>query len=179
MLALWSRLLATVPGSRLLLKSTGLAEPAIAAQAQARLKNAGLPADRVALAGFTATTAEHLSAYAQVDLALDTTPYNGTTTTCEALWMGVPVITLQGDRHAARVGASLLHAVGHPGWIAENPERYLALAAELARDSARRATWRTTLRPELQQSVLLDHAGQSARFGAALRACWRNHCAKK
>ena len=111
-LRLWSRLLSIVPNSRLLLKSTGLADAVISAQVRARIQQAGLPADRVELAGFKSTTAEHLASYAQIDLALDTHPYNGTTTTCEALWMGVPVISLQGDRHASRVGASLLQAVG-------------------------------------------------------------------
>ena len=176
-LGLWGRLLATVPGSRLLLKSTGLSDPGIAAQVQARLQHAGLPAERVELAGFKNTTAEHLAAYARIDIALDTHPYNGTTTTCEALWMGVPVVTMQGDRHAARVGASLLQAVGHPEWIAANQESYLAVATGLASDPARLTALRRTLRQELQHSVLLDHSGQAVRFGTALRACWRQWCA--
>jgi predicted O-linked N-acetylglucosamine transferase (SPINDLY family) len=176
-LGLWGRLLAAVPGSRLLLKSTGLSDPGIAAQVRARLQHAGLPEERAELAGFKDTTAGHLAAYARIDIALDTHPYNGTTTTCEALWMGVPVVTLRGDRHAARVGASLLQAAGHPEWIAGSQDNYLSIAAGLASDPARLTALRGTLRQELEHSVLLDHAGQAARFGAALRAGWRQWCA--
>ncbi len=179
MLRLWSRLLTNAPRSRLLLKSTGLADTAIVAQIRTRLQSAGLPAERVELAGFTNTTAEHLTAYSQIDIALDTFPYNGTTTTCEALWMGVPVVTMQGDRHAARVGASLLQAVGHPELIALTPEDYLATATQLAADAARLTALRQNLRADMQRSVLMDHPGQAARFGTALRECWRNGCTKK
>ena len=176
---LWAQLLGTVPGSRLLLKSVGLSDPGIAAHALDRLRQAGLPDGRVDLAGVTATTSEHLAAYARIDVALDTLPYNGTTTTCEALWMGVPVVTLAGDRHAARVGASLLQAVGHPEWIATDPNSYVRIAAELAADPVRLATLRSDLRASMQSSILLDHAGQSARFGRALRDCWRRWCAAR
>jgi predicted O-linked N-acetylglucosamine transferase (SPINDLY family) len=90
--------------------------------------------------------------------------------------MGVPVITLAGDRHAARVGASLLTAAGHPEWIAHHEDDYVRLAAELAADPARRARLRAGLRDDLRGGALLDHAGQSARFGAALRRCWATWC---
>lgn len=176
MLACWARLLAAVPGSRLRLKSTGLGDPAVIRPLHERLIRAGLPAERVDLADFTATTAEHLAAYAEVDIALDPAPYNGTTTTCEALWMGVPVVTLRGDRHAARVGASLLEAVGQPGWIATTPDEYLAIAAKLATDPERLAALRQQLRGAMQRSLLLDHRGQTERFAAALRTCWRQWC---
>ena len=178
-LGVWSRLLQAVPGSRLLLKSTGLAEPAVAAQIRPRLRGAGLADDRVELAGVKGTTAEHLAMYARVDVALDTQPYAGTTTTCEALWMGVPVVTLRGDRHAARVGASLLQAVGHPEWIADDWAGYIAAAQKLAANPAGLAAVRAGLREAMRRSVLLDHRGQAGRFGAALRDCWRQWCAKK
>jgi len=179
MLQAWARLLGAVPASRLLLKSTGLSDPGIAAQVRERARRAGLADDRVELAGVTATTAGHLAAYAQVDVALDTLPYNGTTTTCEALWMGVPVVTMRGDRHAARVGASLLQTVGHPDWVTGNLDDYLGLAQKLAADPARLLAWRTSLRGDLQRSLLMDHAGQAARFSNALRDCWRKWCAGK
>jgi len=100
-----------------------------------------------------------LAAYGRVDIALDTFPYHGTATTCEALWMGVPVITLAGDRHAARVGVSLLTAAGHPEWIAHDWEDYLARAVALAGDPQKLAEGRTGLREDLRRSPLLDHAG--------------------
>jgi predicted O-linked N-acetylglucosamine transferase (SPINDLY family) len=113
-----------------------------------------------------------------VDIALDTFRYHGTTTTCEALWMGVPVVTLAGDCHMARVGASLLTAAGHPDWIAREAGDYVRIAAALAADPAQLGRLRQGLRAHLQESPLLDHAGQAVRFGAALRSCWTAWCAR-
>jgi predicted O-linked N-acetylglucosamine transferase (SPINDLY family) len=113
-----------------------------------------------------------------MDVALDTFPYHGTTTTCEALWMGVPVVSLAGDRHMARVGVSLLTAAGHPEWIAHDPDNYVRIATDLASDHARLRAIREALRGELQASPLLDHVAQAARFGAALRDCWIKWCAQ-
>ena len=94
-LRLWARVLAAVPDSRLLIKSHGID----IARWRRRLDEAGLPADRVELRHMVAGTAAHLACYSEIDIALDPHPYNGTTTTCEALWMGVPVVSLCGDRH--------------------------------------------------------------------------------
>jgi predicted O-linked N-acetylglucosamine transferase (SPINDLY family) len=126
----------------------------------------------------TADTTSHLALYHGIDVALDSFPYHGTTTTCEALWMGVPVVTRAGDRHASRVGVSLLHAAGHPEWAAASEDDYVRIAAHLATDVPRLATLRTGLRDELRRGPLLDHAGQAGRFGAALRDCWRAWCAR-
>jgi predicted O-linked N-acetylglucosamine transferase (SPINDLY family) len=172
----WGQVLAAVPGSRLLLKGHGLAEPALAAAMRARLTAFGVGQERVEMLGRTPDIAAHLALYARVDVALDTSPYHGTTTTCEALWMGCPVVTLQGDRHMSRVGASLLTAVGHPEWIAADWADYVRIAADLTSDPARLAALRTSLRHDLRRSVLLDHAGQAARFGAAVRAAWVAWC---
>ncbi len=175
----WGQLLAAVPGSRLLLKGQGLDRPAAVAAARARFAACGLEPDRVELLGRTPGLAAHLALYGRVDVALDTFPYHGTTTTCEALWMGRPVVTLLGDRHAARVGASLLTAAGHPEWIAPDWPGYVRLAAALAGDPGRRDALARSLRDELRGSPLLDHAGQAARFGAALRDCWSKWCAAR
>jgi predicted O-linked N-acetylglucosamine transferase (SPINDLY family) len=176
LLAVWARVLAATPDSRLVLKGRGLSDATVRARYAARFAAAGLPADRVDLLERTAATEDHLALYHGIDIALDTFPYHGTTTTCEALWMGCPVVTLRGDRHVARVGASLLHAVGHPEWIAENPDEYVACATALAADRAALAQHRARLRDEMRASPLLDHAGQAERFGAALRACWAAWC---
>jgi len=176
MLRVWAALLDRVPRSRLLLKSRFLDEPAVAALVRARVRAAGLDEQRVELAPPVPQLRGHLETYARVDVALDPFPYHGTTTTCEALWMGVPVVTLAGDRHAARVGCSLLTAVGHPEWIARTEDDYVALAADLAADRRRLQELRSSLRPAMRASPLLDHAGQAARFGAALRNCWREWC---
>jgi len=173
MLGVWSRLLASVENSRLLLKGHGLSVPAFQSEVYRRFRAAGLPIERVILAERTKTMEEHLAAYAQVDVALDSFPYHGTTTTCEALWMGVPVVSRLGDRHAGRVGASLLRAVARPEWIATDWDSYLAIARRLAADAVTSSAPRAELRAALQGSVLMDHAGQAARFGAALRFMWQ------
>lgn len=178
-LRVWAHLLARVPASRLVLKSRSLHEPGVAEGVRARLDAAGLPADRVVVRDHTMTLQEHLAAYNEIDVALDTFPYNGTTTTCEALWMGVPVVSRSGDRHVSRVGASLLTAIGHPEWIAENDDAYVRIATELAQDAGRRRDVRARLRSELRASPLLDHAGQAARFGRALEQCWAARCGER
>ncbi|MCX6951156.1 MAG: hypothetical protein NTV51_03080, partial [Verrucomicrobia bacterium] len=177
-LVLWGRVLQAVPGARLRLKGRGLGEPAMRARYFERFGRLGLPTDRVDLLERTAGTEAHLAMYQDVDIALDTFPYHGTTTTCEALWMGVPVVSLVGDRHMSRVGASLLTAVGRAEWLAQNADDYVRIATGLAGDPARLAAERSGLRAALAASPLLDHAGQAARFGAALRQCWAAWCAR-
>ncbi|MBI2815142.1 MAG: tetratricopeptide repeat protein [Opitutae bacterium] len=176
MLALWARILQAVPGSRLCLKGSGFGEPAQRARFAAGFARAGVAPDRIDCLERTPDTRSHLAGYHRVDVALDTSPYNGTTTTCEALWMGVPVVALAGDRHMARVSASLLAACGHPEWVAVDEENYVAAAVRLAGDRARLAEIRAGLRDDLRRSALLDHAGQARRFGDALRECWQAWC---
>ena len=167
-LDLWSDVLAACPGSRLVLKSDGLEPATVAAICERHEINQ----KRISLLQRTPDTASHLAQYADIDIALDPLPYHGTTTTCEALWMGVPVITLAGNRHANRVGASLLRAVGRPHWIAGNNELYIAIARDLASGHAVLAVERARLRADMQTSPLLDYAGQAQKFGAALESCW-------
>jgi predicted O-linked N-acetylglucosamine transferase (SPINDLY family) len=174
----WGLLLEAVPGSRLLLKGHGLGVAALQAEARRRMEAVGIRPDRVELLDRTRTVEEHLAAYARIDVALDTFPYHGTTTTCEALWMGVPVVTLAGDRHASRVGASLLTAVGRPDWIAQDWAGYVRKAAELASGSRAQGASRGSLREAMRGCPLLDHSGQAARFGAALLEMWRGWCAR-
>lgn len=171
-LRLWATLLRAIPDSRLLLKSRELNDETMAP----RLIAAGLDRSRVELLSATDSVSDHLALYGRIDVGLDPFPYQGTTTTCEALWMGVPVVTLAGDRHAARVGASLLTATGHPEWIAHSEDEYTRIAAALANDIEQRRSLRQTLRTELRKSPLLDHAGQANKFGDALRSCWQHYC---
>lgn len=176
-LAAWSAILDRLPTARLVLKSPNLDDPEVARRICGRLESAGLPPDRVELRGLQPRLEDHLGQYRRIDVALDTFPYNGTTTTCEALWMGVPVVTVRGDRHAARVGESLLRAVGHPEWCADDVAGYVNLAARLASDRQELAALRSSLRAEMAASILLDHPAQAARFGDSLRAVWRDWCA--
>ena len=165
----WSRTLRSVPGSRLLLKSPGLGDPLVQRTLLERLTAAGIPAEAIETVAFSKGRAEHLALYARVHVALDTMPYNGTTTTCEALWMGVPVITTLGDHHAARVSASLLRAAGHPELVAADSAEFARLAAALAGDLDRIGALRKGLRDELRASPLLDAKTYALTVHAALR----------
>jgi predicted O-linked N-acetylglucosamine transferase (SPINDLY family) len=120
--------------------------------------------------------AAHLALYHQVDIALDPFPYNGTTTTCEALWMGVPVVTLRGDRHAGRVGASLLSQIGLTDWIANSVEEYLKIAVTLARNPGVLDEFRHSLRPSIAASPLCDGSAFARKMEAAFRTMWRHWC---
>ncbi|HET6520566.1 MAG TPA: tetratricopeptide repeat protein [Geminicoccaceae bacterium] len=174
--ALWARVLARVPGSRLLIKASGTGDPETRDNVHARFRDAGVEPGRVEIVPYTATPAEHLAVYDEVDVALDTFPYNGTTTTCEALWMGVPVITLAGDRHAARVGVSLLGAVGFTAGIARTPEEYELTAALLAGQPDLLAAARRALRADMRRSPLCQARDHAAAVEEAYRAVWRLRC---
>ncbi|MGE0737046.1 MAG: tetratricopeptide repeat protein [Alphaproteobacteria bacterium] len=176
-LRLWARILQAVPGSGLLLKSGGAGDAEVQRSFGRRLAGHGIDPARIQWLAWRGTTEEHLSAYANMDVALDPFPYNGTTTTCEALWMGVPVVTLRGDRHAGRVSASLLSAAGFPEWVATTEAQYVETAVRLAADTAGLAALRQSLRARMTASALRDGAGFARRFQAALRTVWANHCA--
>ena len=121
--------------------------------------------------------ADHLGLYCEVDIALDPDPYNGTTTSCEALWMGVPVVTLSGTRHASRVGASLLTRLDLTELIAADSETYIRTAIALGLDVDRLAQLRAGLRARMQASPLLDAPGFARAMEAAYRRLWQRYCA--
>ena len=175
----WSEILAAVPDSRLLLKGRTFDDPAIAARWRAAFVGHGIGAARVECRGWNPTTNDHLAAYGEVDIALDNVPYNGTTTTCEALWMGVPVVTLAGDRHSSRVGASLLGAVGLDGLVARDWPGYLATAIRLAADGEERSRLRASLRGRMERSPLMDARRFAQAVERAYRALWSQRCAAR
>lgn len=175
-IALWKSVLDAVPRSRLLVKSKSIADESTKRSVLSRLESGGIDPTRVEALAYTKSQAEHFALYSRVHVALDTTPYNGTTTTCEALWMGVPVVTLEGDRHAARVGASLLRAADCAEWIASTPDAFVSIASSLACDRARLAQFRRSARTHLCRSALLNVDAYGARLHGALRAAWREWC---
>ncbi len=179
MLDLWSRLLHAVPGSQFLLKNGSMLEASTRNRLRREFENSGIAADRIELANRTPGQAEHLACYGRVDIALDTFPYHGTTTTCEALWMGVPVITLAGKTHCSRVGVSLLTHVGLPELIATSENHYLQLAAALAADLPRLTHLRRTLRERMRNSPLMDAPRFARSIEAAYREMWREWCASE
>lgn len=158
-ISLWAKIMARVPGSRLYLKSMALGDRSVKQAVLARFESEGVAAERVFMRVVTTTPLEHLQEYGKVDIALDTFPYNGTTTTCEALWMGTPVITLCGVTHVSRVGASLLQAAGCSDLVAHSAEEYLEKAVELACDPDRLNYLREELRSKMARSPLMDGAG--------------------
>jgi protein O-GlcNAc transferase len=167
-LALWARLLARVPGARLLLKGKAYLDPEVRQRVTAALTTGGEP-PRVEFLPWLADRACHLAAYAALDVALDPFPYNGTTTTCEALWMGVPVVTLRGEAHVARMGTSLLTRVGLPALVADDEGHYLDIAARLAADRDQLMDLRAGLRARLAASPLGDAPGHAR----AVEDCYR------
>jgi predicted O-linked N-acetylglucosamine transferase (SPINDLY family) len=171
--AMWAQTLRAVPDSRLIVKAKGLDEPATRERYAAMFGVHGLDGSRVEFVGFVGDIAAHIARYRAIDVALDTFPYNGTTTTCEALWMGVPVVTLAGDRHAARVGASLLDRVGLGDLVAADPADFARIAAGLAADRKRLAALRAGLRARMAASPLCDGRRLAREFEAAYRRLWQ------
>lgn len=175
LLALWAQLLRSVPESRLVLKAD-LRLTSVVSRIRGQFQSAGVEPDRLTFLSNTRTPQEARALYGQIDVALDTHPYNGTTTTCESLWMGVPVVTRLGVSHVQRVSASLLNAAGLPELVATTTESYLNIARNLVLDRSRVLNLRETLRDRMSHSVLCDASGYAIRFERSLREVWRVWC---
>jgi protein O-GlcNAc transferase len=173
----WSQVLGAVPDSRLLLCRNTL-HGATADYWREQFNHRGLSADRVELRHVAPVGLQHLRVYDEIDVALDAFPWSGHTTACEALWMGVPVVTLRGRLCAGRMVASVLEAVGLNDLVAETPEEYVRIAAQLAQDAARRKDLRETLRLRMLRSPLCDRPGFTRALEDAYRGMWRTWCAK-
>jgi protein O-GlcNAc transferase len=163
-----SRILDRVPNSRLLLKATAFVDPAVCDATAERFETSGIDRGRITFAGPTRGFNLHLESHHQVDIMLDSFPYTGTTTTCEALWMGVPVVTLEGLTHHARVGSSLLQSIGLPELIGRSVDEYVSIATTLASDTATIAAMRNQMRRRMLSSPLMDLPGFTKRFENAL-----------
>ncbi|MBF0391293.1 MAG: tetratricopeptide repeat protein, partial [Alphaproteobacteria bacterium] len=169
--ALWARVLDAVPGSRLLLRYAGLETPVLAERIRTLFKVNGVPADRLFLEGH-APRREFLARYGAVDVALDPWPYSGGVTTLEALWMGVPVVSLPGPAFPGRHSASILGALGLGDWIARDEDDYVAIAARLAADLPGRTALRHGLRQRIDVSPLCDGASHARHMYALLARCF-------
>ncbi len=172
----WSRLLAAMPTARLFLKSAGLEHEAIRERYFELFASHGVARDRVTLTGRDSNFNEHLQRYHEVDLALDPFPYNGTTTTFEAMWMGVPTVTLRGKRHAGRVGTSLLANAGLNGFIAKNEEEYVQIGLCIAGDLAQLDAIRRGLRQTLIKSPLMNPEELTRQIESSYRSMWKTWC---
>lgn len=174
---LWSEILAAVPAARLKLRAKQFRDATVVRRFRERFAAAGVVPERIEFSGWAPTIREGLADYANIDVALDPFPYNGTTTSCEALWMGVPVVALAGDAHAGRVGASLLASVGLAELVAKDLAQYRDIAIGLARDPARLARLRGELRARMAAAPLCDAPRFARAVEAAYRERWRDWCA--
>lgn len=170
---LWSKILNRLPSSRILLKGYAFQDDETRVRYFNCFARFGVEPSRVELDRLTLSDDDHFRAYGRMDIALDTMPYNGTTTTCEALWMGVPVITSPGAHHVARVSSSILTHLGLEELIADNPEDYVQRALALADDPHRLTHYRRNLRSLLKCAPLMDHESFARQVEAAYRTMWQ------
>ena len=172
MLSLWGRILGEVPDSRIVLTT-------VPEQGRARIRDAltqaGIAEARISMHD-RLPTKDFWALYAGIDILLDTFPMNGGTTTCEALWLGVPVVTRSGDIFQSRAGLSILGAMGLDELIAGSDDEYVRIAVELARDGARLAAWRAGLRERMRASQLTDGRDYARALEAVYRGIWRTWC---
>lgn len=174
LLLAWSRILAEVPSARLLLKPGPVDRAVLLRQ----MSGVGITAERVAFLAFDADVRNHLEHYSHVDVALDTFPYSGTTTTCEAMWMGVPVVTLAGADHRSRVGASLLRHGGLRDCVTSSEEEYVARAIALVSDPIELRRRRLEQRAQMEQSPLMDPRRFVQDLELRYRDAWMEWCAR-
>jgi len=175
---LWSAILKTIPNSRLILKSRALMDRTTCQRIRQMFSRQGVSADRIETIGHIPSHEDHLALYNDVDIALDPFPYNGTTTTCEALWMGTPVVTLAGNSHASRVGVSILSSIGLTGLIADSPANYKDIVVRLSKNLNRLQTLRTELRQRILKSALTDANRFTRSLEDVYRDMWKNYCSR-
>lgn len=170
----WATVLGGVPDSRLVVKGRGLDDAGLRRRFLEKFSAKGVTADRLDLMGYRSDKNAHLRAIGGVDIVLDTFPYTGATTTCEALWMGVPVVTLDGDRYVARMAAGLLRCIGLDDLVAADETDYVDRAAALSADPDQLRALRSSLRKRVASSPLCDAAQFNKSMEQAIRTMW--HC---
>jgi len=174
--AVWSEILLATPGSRLYFKSKAFACAVIRQRFLSQMAALGVENWRIDCVPLEPATSSHLAMYDGVDIALDTFPYAGTTTTCEALYMGVPVVTLAGHCHAHNVGKSLMTTIGHKEFIAENVNEYVRIASTMANDAESIRRVRARLRETLLRSPLCDAEGFTRALESVYCELWQRWC---
>ena len=176
-LELWARVLAAVPGASLLLKDRVWRFPAQQAALRERFTRCGGDPTRLEFLGETTRT-QHFEAYRTIDIALDPTPHGGGMTTLDALWMGVPVVTLQGSFPSSRLAAAVLVALDIPEWCANSPDQYVARAAQLAANIEDLRNWRRTLRHRMQSTAVANPEKYTRRIESVYRDLHNEHRAR-
>lgn len=173
---LWAQILIALPTARLMIKATGLDETEQQQRVRSSFAVYGITEERLLLFDRDANYQDHLARYGEVDIALDTFPYSGGTTTLEALWMGAPVLTLAGDRFASRMGVSIAHTIGLMDWIADTPEEYVSKAVGFSLDPAKLQELRQGMRGRLRSSPLMNTERFTGNLEAAYRGMWKRWC---
>ncbi len=176
---MWAEVLNAAPTARLLLKSRCYQDAQACDEIRQQFQALGVAAERLELWARTPSTREHLEGYQQMDIALDTYPYAGTTTTFESLWMGVPVVTRCGVEPASRVGASILRQLGRSEWVASDRRGFVQTALRLIEDAAQRKDFRTNAREAMRLSGLTDGARFARSWQAAVRGVWQEQVRKR
>lgn len=174
---MWGEILSRVDDSKLLIKNKMLDQPSVRKDVIEALAAVGIDRQRLILTGRTPSPHDHLKSYLEVDLCLDSFPYNGTTTNCDSFIMGVPVLTLTGTRHASRVTTSQLRALGLESLIAHDRTHYVDSAVHLASDISLLNSIRQDLRGRLKRSALMDFPGFTRQLEIKYRDIWQNWCA--
>lgn len=174
-LALWSKVLQAVPGSRLLLKAPSFKDEGAVRAFKARFAAQGIGPERLEFRG-PVGLADMMTEYADVDIALDPVPYNGGTTTLQALWMGVPVVVKAGGNFVSRMGASFMTAAGLAEWVAADDDAYIAIAARMAGDRQALLALKQGLRERLRVAPAWNIEQYTRDWEGALRGMWASHC---
>jgi protein O-GlcNAc transferase len=172
--AVWAEILKRLPNARILLKNMRYTDSSVREIFWGHFEEHGVDRQRVHLVGDRQSIPEHLQIYSEIDIGLDPFPYNGTTTTCETLWGGAPVVVLAGNAHVCRVGVSILTNVGLPELVAQTPEEYVEIAVNLANDLERLRHLRHNLRDMMEKSPLRDPQGHARALERAYRQMWKN-----
>ncbi len=178
-IAVWAQILASVPNSRLFLKTNQLKEASVRQSVSERFAAHGIDIRRLMLEGAVQHRAEHLASYNRIDIALDPFPYPGITTSVESLWMGAPVLTLAGEHFLSRQGVGLLMNAGLPEWIATDADDYVVRAISHASDMQGLAALRNRLRQQVLASPIFDALRFASHFEAALRSMWQKWCSQQ
>ncbi|MFT4173946.1 MAG: tetratricopeptide repeat protein [Rhodocyclaceae bacterium] len=176
-IALWGKVLEAVPDARLVLKAPSFLDTGAVARFSQLFRDVGVTPDRLSFRGPTGLS-EMMSEYGEIDIALDTAPYTGGTTTYQALWMGAPVVTLRGHGFCQRMGSSIVKAIGHPEWIADDEAQYVDVVRRLAADRAGLLDAKRTLRERMQASPALDIDRYVRDMEGIYRKLWTDWCAQ-
>ncbi len=174
-IALWAKVLQAVPDAKLLLKAPSLRDQSVQARFQNLFAAQGIERERLIFRG-PSELKEMMLEYGDVDIALDPMPYNGGTTTLQALWMGVPVVTLVGGNYVGRMGVSFMNTLGHPDWVATDEAEYVEAAVRLAQDYAALRNSRAVLREQMEASPLCDIKAYVAHMETLFCQIWTAYC---